>query len=240
MHHDSAPGTFEALDRMDMMIDVRDVLLVVSAPTLVVNQHANPWVRPEHGRYLAEHIPGRHKWNWTAMKHSDSCYCAAVAGTYGSLPTRGGHPGGSRAGQGAGNRPVSDIVGSTAQAAELGDAHWRQLLAEHHTRVRRQSARYRGVEPDTAGDGFCRFDGADPRNPLRAGDPETVREIGLEVRLGLHAGEFGALDATVAGIAVAIGARMAIRVTISAAVHSSQPHPGAARLRPAFRARPDL
>jgi pimeloyl-ACP methyl ester carboxylesterase len=54
----SSPGTFEALDRMDMAIDVRDVLPVVSAPTLVVNQHANPWVRAEHGRYLAEHIPG--------------------------------------------------------------------------------------------------------------------------------------------------------------------------------------
>jgi class 3 adenylate cyclase len=53
----------------------------------------------------------------------------------------------------------SDIVGSTARAAELGDARWRQLLAQHHALVRRQLARFHGAEQDTAGDGFfARFD----------------------------------------------------------------------------------
>ena len=65
----SSPGTFEALDRMDMAIDVRDGLPVVSAPTLVVNQRANPWVQAEHGRYLASPSTsrGQRMWNWTAM-----------------------------------------------------------------------------------------------------------------------------------------------------------------------------
>jgi pimeloyl-ACP methyl ester carboxylesterase len=54
----SSPSSGEALDRMNMAIDVRDVLPVVSAPTLVVHQRADPWVRVEHGRYLAQHIPG--------------------------------------------------------------------------------------------------------------------------------------------------------------------------------------
>jgi pimeloyl-ACP methyl ester carboxylesterase len=61
----SSPGALEALNRMNMTIDVRDVLPVVSAPTLVVHQRADPWWRVEHGRYLAEHIPGRRMWNWT-------------------------------------------------------------------------------------------------------------------------------------------------------------------------------
>jgi class 3 adenylate cyclase len=96
---------------------------------------------------------------------------------------------------------------SAAQAAELGDAQWRQLLAEHHARVRRQLARFRGVELDTAGDGFfARFDG--PARGIRCAVTirEALRDLGLEVRLGLHTGECEVLDGKVAGIAVSIGA----------------------------------
>jgi class 3 adenylate cyclase len=106
----------------------------------------------------------------------------------------------------------SDIVGSTARAAELGDARWRELLAEHHARVRAQLARYRGTELDTAGDGFfARFDG--PARGIRCALAirEAVRDIGLQVRVGLHAGECEVLDGKVAGIAVAIGARVSAR-----------------------------
>jgi class 3 adenylate cyclase len=103
----------------------------------------------------------------------------------------------------------SDIVGSTARAAELGDARWRELLAAHHGRVRAQLARFRGVELDTAGDGFfARFDG--PARAIRCALAirDAVRDIGLELRLGLHTGECEVLDGKVAGIAVAIGARV--------------------------------
>src|SRR5207249_3719496 len=58
VRHGASPGSLEALDRMNMAIDVRDVLPLVSAPTLVVHQRADPWVPVEHGRYLAQHIPG--------------------------------------------------------------------------------------------------------------------------------------------------------------------------------------
>jgi hypothetical protein len=81
----------------------------------------------------------------------------------------------------------SDIVGSTARAAELGDARWRELLAAHHGRVRAQLARFRGVELDTAGDGFfARFDG--PARAIRCALAirDAVREIGIDARLGLH------------------------------------------------------
>src|SRR2546421_7406599 len=58
IRYGASPGTVEALERMNMAIDVRDVLPLVSAPTMVVHQRADPWVRIEHGRYLAQHIPG--------------------------------------------------------------------------------------------------------------------------------------------------------------------------------------
>lgn len=99
-------------------------------------------------------------------------------------PAGSGHTGGPRAGKGAGDYSFSDFVGSTVRAAELGDAQWRELLAEHHGRVRRQLARFRGVELDTAGDGFfARFDG--PARAIRCALAirEVVRELGLQVAL---------------------------------------------------------
>ncbi len=103
----------------------------------------------------------------------------------------------------------TDLVGSTARAAELGDRAWRELLGEHHALVRRELTRFRGVELDTAGDGFfARFDG--PARAIRCACAirDSVEELGLEVRAGVHTGECEALEHKVAGIAVSIGARV--------------------------------
>ena len=213
IRYGASPGTVEALERMNMAIDVRDVLPMVSAPTLVVQQRGDPWTRAEHGRYLAQHIPGA---AYVELDGDDHIPTAAMAPQLLAqvMPFL----------QEAASREApepdkvlatvmfSDIVGSTARAAELGDARWRELLAAHHERVRAQLARFRGVELDTAGDGFfARFDG--PARGIRCALAirDAVRELGLEVRLGLHAGECEVLDAKVAGIAVAIGARVSAR-----------------------------
>ena len=58
LRYGASPASLEALDRMNRAIDVREVLPVLSTPTLVVHQRADPWVPIEHGRYLAEHIAG--------------------------------------------------------------------------------------------------------------------------------------------------------------------------------------
>jgi class 3 adenylate cyclase len=104
----------------------------------------------------------------------------------------------------------TDLVGSTAKAAELGDRRWRELPAQHHGRVRRELARYRGVELDTAGDGFfARFDG--PARAIRCACAirDAVADLGVELRAGVHTGECELLDGKVTGIAVSIGARVA-------------------------------
>src|SRR5439155_3382800 len=104
----------------------------------------------------------------------------------------------------------TDIVDSTAKAAELGDRAWRELLERHHELIRRQLVRYRGAELDVAGDGFfARFDG--PARAVRCASTitEAVRELGLEVRAGLHTGECELMENKVGGIAVHIGARVA-------------------------------
>jgi class 3 adenylate cyclase/pimeloyl-ACP methyl ester carboxylesterase len=104
----------------------------------------------------------------------------------------------------------TDIVASTTRAAELGDRGWRELLQRHHALVRRELARYRGEERDTAGDGFfATFDG--PARAIRCAQEIVlgVRKLGLEVRAGVHTGECELHEGKVAGVSVVIGSRVA-------------------------------
>ena len=122
----------------------------------------------------------------------------------------------------AGNRPpvvpdtvlttvlFTDIVASTERARQLGDRSWRELLERHHALVRRELARYRGVERDTAGDGFfATFDG--PARAIRCaqGILQGIDALGLELRAGVHSGECELHEGKVAGIVVGAGARVA-------------------------------
>ena len=103
----------------------------------------------------------------------------------------------------------TDIVGSTAQQAELGDMGWQELVQEHHRRVRGCLASYRGRELDTAGDGFfAAFDG--PVRAIRCAQAigTAVDDLGIELRAGLHTGECRMIDGKVGGLAVSIGARV--------------------------------
>jgi class 3 adenylate cyclase len=103
----------------------------------------------------------------------------------------------------------TDIVGSTEKAAALGDGRWGELLTLHHERVRTQLDGFRGVEIDTAGDGFfATFDG--PARAVRCGQGivEAVRDLGIEIRAGAHTGEIEIHGDDVRGIAVHIGARI--------------------------------
>jgi len=103
----------------------------------------------------------------------------------------------------------TDIVGSTARQAELGDRRWAELVREHHAVVRGCLARYRGRELDTAGDGFfAAFDG--PARGIRCARAivDGVARLGIEVRAGLHTGECRLVDDKMGGLAVSIGARV--------------------------------
>ena len=104
----------------------------------------------------------------------------------------------------------TDIVGSTQKAGQLGDRRWRYLLDEHHARIRRQLDRFRGHDVDTAGDGFfATFDG--PARAIRCACAmrDAVRDIGIEIRAGLHTGEVEFRGTAATGLAVHVGARVA-------------------------------
>jgi class 3 adenylate cyclase len=103
----------------------------------------------------------------------------------------------------------TDIVGSTEHAAQVGDRAWSDLLNRHHTEVRRELARHRGAEVDTAGDGFfCRFDGPARAIACARRIVEGASELGLEVRAGIHTGECELVGEKIAGIAVVTGSRI--------------------------------
>ena len=103
----------------------------------------------------------------------------------------------------------TDIVSSTERQAALGDHAWKDLVEHHHAIVRKALAQWRGVENDTAGDGFyATFDG--PARAIRCAleISERVRALGIEVRAGIHTGECELIDGKLGGIAVSIGARI--------------------------------
>jgi len=116
----------------------------------------------------------------------------------------------------------TDIVRSTERAAALGDRGWRELLANHHTVVRRELRRFRGREVKTLGDGFlATFDG--PARGIRCACAirDGVRPLGIEIRAGLHTGECAVMGDDVGGIAVHIGARVAASAAPSEVLVSS-------------------
>ena len=103
----------------------------------------------------------------------------------------------------------TDIVGSTATAASLGDRGWSDVVQKHHATVRAMLARYGGSEIDTAGDGFfATFDGPGRAVKCAAVLRDAVKPLGIEIRAGLHTGEVEVLSEGLAGVAVHIGQRV--------------------------------
>jgi class 3 adenylate cyclase len=214
MRQSASPGSAAAYARMNMEIDVRHVLPTIRVPTLVLNRVGDSPAMVGGSRHLAEHIAGaRH----VELPGADHALFAGDPDSYleeiERFLTEAWE---ERAWEEAEDERVlatvlfTDIVGSTARSAELGDARWRELIQAHHGLIRRQLARFRGTELDTAGDGFfASFDG--PARAIRCACAisEGVRDLGIEVRAGLHTGECERIDHKVGGIAVSIGARVA-------------------------------
>jgi class 3 adenylate cyclase len=103
----------------------------------------------------------------------------------------------------------TDIAGSTEIVVQLGDRRWRTIQSRHHAEVRRQLKRNGGHEVDTAGDGFLATFSS-PAEGVRCAFAivKGVRELGLEVRAGLHIGEAELTEEKVSGIAVTTAARV--------------------------------
>ena len=204
----ASPGSLRLLVDIAGETDVRGVLPSIAAPTLVLHRRDDQAIDVRHSRYLAEHIPGARyvelegRDNLLVLGDSDRILAEVerfLTGTH--TPPE--------ADRVLATVMFTDIVGSTETAARLGDRAWRELLARHDQLSRAQLARFRGRAVKSLGDGWlATFDG--PARAIRCALElrDTVRELGVELRAGLHTGECEAIGDDVGGLAVHIGARV--------------------------------
>ena len=205
----ASPSAVAALEQMNGEIDIRAVLPSIRVPTLVMHRTGDPVAHIDAGRDLAQRIqgarfvefPGDSHW-WGGVEEQILAEVEEfVTGTRSHTIT---------------DRFLTtvlfvDIVGSSQRAAALGDTAWRDLLTQFYAAVRRELARFRGEERDTAGDGLlATFDG--PARAIRCALAirEMVRRLGIDVRIGVHTGECEAMGDKISGIAVHIGARVSV------------------------------
>jgi len=220
----ASPGAAAALGRMNVEIDARSALASIRVPTLVLCR-AGDRNYPDQGRYIADRIPGAEFLELPGKDHAyfvDPEQIAREVKRFLCGIWERGEWDVVEADRVLATILFTDIVGSTAKAAQLGDRAWRELLERHHAIIRRQLVRYHGKELDTAGDGFfASFDG--PARAIRCACAiaEAVKELGLEVRAGLHTGECELVEDKVGGIAVHIGARVAKAAQASEVLVSS-------------------
>jgi class 3 adenylate cyclase len=203
-------GDVETINRIWFETDATAVIDTLGVPTALYHRHGWDADSIEASRRLAARIPGARvieapgagwpPWAGESVALADliGAYVASVADEE------------TRLDRVLATVLFSDLVGSTERVVRDGDQAWRLLSTEHLRRTRVIVARHRGTVMDTAGDGvFASFDG--PGRAVKAGLEivEAMRQIGLDVRVGLHTGELTQIDGKVAGLAVHIGARVA-------------------------------
>jgi len=203
----ASPGTAADLIAQWHQIDVRRVLPAIRVPTLVLSLKNQPVYSPMLSRYVADHIPGARfvELEGTDLLAVTNAMFPAIADFLGASFQQ------SDPDRSLGTVLFTDIVGSTAIAARIGDLRWRDLLEAHDRILNRQVERYRGQLIKTTGDGaLVLFDG--PARAIACAEAirDALRAIGLVVRAGLHSGELEEReDGDIGGIAVHIGARIA-------------------------------
>jgi class 3 adenylate cyclase len=206
----SASSPVETLEGIRSLgpVDIRGLLGTIQAPVLVLHRTGDRLASVNASRYMAERIPGARLVELSGDDHlpffgdQDAVVGLTQEFLTGTMPA-------ADPDRVLATVLFTDIVDSTGLAAELGDRRWHRVLVDHQELVRGQLARFRGREVKTTGDGFlASFDG--PARAIRAADAirAGLRDLELEVRVGLHTGECELLGEDIGGIAVHIAARV--------------------------------
>jgi class 3 adenylate cyclase len=206
---ESDVGTPDEMDwrqRASFEVDLRAILPTIRVPTLVLCRYET-LIAPQV-RYVAHHIPGA---KLVELSGGDDLFFAGDTTPLldeveefltGNLPAH-------RSDRLLATMLFTDVVGSTEQAARLGDRRWRELLATHDDLVRRELERFRGQAVKSTGDGvLATFDGPGRAIRCACAIRDSVRALGVDVRAGLHTGEIEVTGADIAGVAVHIGFRV--------------------------------
>ena len=204
----ASPSAVYAYEQMNGLIDTRAILSTIKAPTLIMNRSGDPVAHVEAARDMAARIPGARFKEYPGNSHGmmlDDME-TILFDIQGFI---------------TGERPIEvsdrvlttvlflDIASSTERTTALGDAAWRNVINGYYLIVRKELARFRGKETNTAGDGIlATFDG--PARAVRCAIAicATVKQLGIDVRAGVHTGECEIMGDNIGGIAVNIGARI--------------------------------
>jgi class 3 adenylate cyclase len=205
-----APGTVGAIFRQQYATDVRAILSVISAPTLVIHVTENGFVPVDYGRYLAEHIararlvelPGR---DHSMLSGGDAQQI--MTDEIEEFVT------GARADSDHDRMLTTlvftDVVASTDRVVAIGDRAWGTVLDRHDEAIHRQLQRFAGLHRRFTGDGvLATFDG--PARAIRCGSAirDAARQIGLDVRVGIHTGEVEQRGNELSGVAIHLAHRV--------------------------------
>jgi pimeloyl-ACP methyl ester carboxylesterase/DNA-binding winged helix-turn-helix (wHTH) protein/class 3 adenylate cyclase len=210
----ASPGAALALTKMNAEIDVRNVLPSIRIPTLVIHREGDLCLKVEEGRYVAAQIPGSKYVELPGVDHLPFVGDQdAILDEVEEFLT------------GVRHAPEYDrvlatvlftrIVDSAAQAAQVGERRWRDLLERHHAHVRRELELFKGREIEMVGDGLlATFDG--PARAIRCACAisDSAARLGIRIKAGLHTGECDVMEDKVGGIAVEIGAQVAARSAV--------------------------
>jgi len=205
----ASPREARALLRAGIDLDVRDALPRIRVPTLVMHRPRERGWDVRHSRYLAEHILGA---RYVELEGGDSLPFVgdsdAIVEEVEEFLT--GARGRAEPARALLTVMFTDIVDATARAAQIGDGRWRDLLAQHDQLVRAQLARFGGREVKTVGDGFLATFEGPPSRALRCALAVTAaaRDLGVELRVGMHTGECELIGEDVGGMAVHLASRV--------------------------------
>jgi class 3 adenylate cyclase len=190
-------------------VDLRPLLPTIRVPTLVLHRTEDPLESVESGRFLASRIPGAGlvelpgrdalMWMGEADAVADEIQAFLTGDREAPAPDRI-----------LATVLFTDVVDSTARSAAIGDRSWRALREAHDRLVRDEVSGARGRVIKSMGDGYlATFDG--PARAIASAEAivSASRDLGIEVRTGVHTGEIELDGDDVAGIGVAIGARIA-------------------------------
>lgn len=208
LRRSASPSRALALTEQDFATDVRHLLGLVRAPTLVLHSEDDPYIRAAHGRYLAEHIPGARFVGLQGDGHHLATVDLDAVVEEIAVQFTGVRP------QRVSDRVLAtvlftDIVDSTVMATRMGDRRWKAVLDRHDDLISRQLERFSGRLIKTTGDGaVATFDG-----PARAiACARAIRDgalgLDLDVRIGIHAGEVQLRGDDLSGIAVHVASRV--------------------------------
>ena len=205
----SAPPSVVAEYFRDYAVrDMRATLALTRTPTLVLHRAGDRYIPVAHGRYIAEQIPGA---KYVELPGDDHLHYVGDADRMleeieyfitGVRPPQ-------RTDRTLATVLFSDIVDSTRLATELGDVRWRSLLDQHDRSADQAVERFRGRTVKSTGDGILAvFDGPGRAIGCAVDLRRACRDLGLDVRVGLHAGEIELRGGDVSGIAVHLAARV--------------------------------